>query len=96
MQNTVQNETSSYALSFGGGDRSIFDSKSSSLFKEFAAKIMNENYDGLKPRTYLGMLQDYDKLVVELDKPFVWDRFKHQVNVNSRKEWIAMVFGECG
>ena len=54
MQNTVQNETFRYALSFG--DKSKFDTKSSSLFKEFAAKIMDEKFNGDKPRTYLGML----------------------------------------
>lgn len=47
---------------------------------------MQEKLDGKEPRSYLEMMQDYNKIVVDLDKPFVWSRvgiFAEQASFNS-------------
>ena len=43
MKNAVQNETSSYAISFG--EKSKFDEKTLLIFKEFGAKLANEHFN---------------------------------------------------
>ena len=54
MKNAVQNETSSYALSFG--EKSKFDEKTLLIFSEFGAKLVGELYNGEIPRAYFSMV----------------------------------------
>ena len=74
MKNAVQNETSRYALGFG--DKSKFDETTLEIFKEFAAKSNGELFNGLIPRSYFSMIQDYNQLVEDLDKALIWKKAK--------------------
>ena len=44
------------------------------IFKEFGAKIMNPSLTGQAPRPYFSMITDYNKMIEDLDKAFVWDK----------------------
>ena len=44
------------------------------IFKEFGAKIMNEKLNGQAPRPYFSMITDFNKMIEDLDKAFVWDK----------------------
>ena len=70
MKNAVQNETESYALGFG--DKSKFDQTTLQIFKEFGAKVVGELYNQQVPRPYFSMIQDFNQIVKDLDKSFVW------------------------
>ena len=70
MKNAVQNETMSYALGFG--EKSKFDEATLEIFKEFGAKSIDQLYKGKTPRSYLFMIQEYTKVVRDVDKKFVW------------------------
>ena len=72
MKNTVQNETSSYALGFG--DKSKFDETTLEIFKEYSAKTVGEKFNGEDPRSYFHIIQDFNKIVEDLDKAFVWSK----------------------
>ena len=72
MKNTVQNETISYALSFG--EKSKFDESTLMIFKEFGAKSTGELYNGRVPRSFFTMIQDYNQMVKYLDKNLIWDK----------------------
>ena len=103
MKNAVQNETESYALGFG--DKSKFDQTTLQIFKEFGAKVVGELYNQQVPRPYFSMIQDFNQIVKDLDKSFVWcetESSKKYLTANMTevnryiKQWTAMVFGECG
>ena len=103
MKNAIQNETASYTLGFG--EKSKFDQTTLQIFREFGAKVVGELFNGKVPRPYFQMIQDYNQIVKDLDKAFVWCRAISS-KVNSMVEtpqtdrfisqWAAMVFGECG
>ena len=64
---------------------------------------MNESLNGQATRPYFSMITDYNKMIEDLDKAFVWDKaiFESQEAVaqifnQGLKKWTAMVFGECG
>ena len=42
------------------------------IFKEFAAKTANVDYNGQAPRQFFEMIQDFDAIVKLLDKKFIW------------------------
>ena len=42
------------------------------------------------------MIQDYNQIVEELDKAFVWNIVSQETKIEEAKKWTAMVFGECG
>ena len=58
MKNAVQNETESYALSFG--ENSEFNKITLRLFKEFGAKSVGEKFEGKEPRSCFTMMQDFN------------------------------------
>ena len=73
MKNTVQNETESFALGFG--EKSKFDETTLEIFKEFGAKqTAGELYNGKDPRSYFQIIQDFNKIIEDLDKAFVWSK----------------------
>ena len=72
MKNALQNETTSFSLSFG--DKSKSDEMTLQIFREFGAKIMNQEFNGQAPRPYFSMITDYNKMIEDLDKAFVWDK----------------------
>ena len=94
MKNTVQNETESYALGFG--EKSKFDETTLEIFKEYAAKTVGETFNGKDPRSYFQIIQDFNKIVEDLDKAFVWSKAHSNEEAQNQKRWTAMVFGECG
>ena len=65
MKNTVQNETESYVLGFG--DKSKFDETTLEIFKEFGARAIGDKFNGKDPRSYFNIIQDYNKIVEDLD-----------------------------
>ena len=64
-KNAIQNETASYTLGFG--EKSKFDETTLAIFKEFAAKSADENYNGEPPRSYFSLIKDYNLIVKDLD-----------------------------
>ena len=70
MKNAIQNETTRYALSFG--EKSQFDECTLKIFKEFGAKSSGEQFNDEVPRSYFSMIQDYNEIVEDLDKPLIW------------------------
>ena len=58
MKNAVQNETESYSLGFG--EKSKFDQTTLRIFKEFAAKVVGDFFEGRAPRSFFSMIQDYN------------------------------------
>ena len=94
MKNCVQSETESYALGFG--EMSKFDETTLRIFKEFGAKSAGELFNGKDPRPYFEMIQDYNEIVEDLDKAFVWSKALQNEKVWNQKQWTALVFGECG
>ena len=49
------------------------------IFKEFGAKIMNESLNGQATRPYFSMITDYNKMIEDLDKAFVWDKATFEI-----------------
>jgi hypothetical protein len=72
MKNAVSNETTRFALSFG--DKSKSDEMTLQIFKEFGAKIIGQKLNGIAPRPYFSMITDYNKMIEDLDKAFVWSK----------------------
>ena len=62
----------SYALGFG--ERSKFDQTTLQIFKEFGAKVIGELHNGKAPRSYFQMILDFNKIVQDLDKAFIWSK----------------------
>ena len=91
MKNAVQNETESYALSFG--ENSEFNKMTLRLFKEFGAKSVGEKFEGNEPRSFFTMMQDFNQITEDIDKVFKWRKVSNEGEV---KKSTAMVFGECG
>ena len=41
---------------------------------------MGELYDGNAPRSYFQMILDYNKIVLDLDKAFIWNKAISPIN----------------
>ena len=50
----------------------------------------------MDPRSFFQMMQDFNKIVEDLDKAFVWSKVLSNGEAENQKQWTAMVFGECG
>ena len=94
MKNAVQNETESYALSFG--ENSEFNKMTLRLFKEYGAKSIGENFEGNEPRSFFTMMQDFNQITEDMDKALEWKKVDQSINRGYAKKSTAMVFGECG
>ena len=70
--NAVVNETEEYALGFG--EMSKFDEKTLNIFKEFSARLSDEEFNGREPRSFFDMIHDYLDIVEGLDEPFIWEK----------------------
>ena len=44
------------------------------IFKEFGAKTLGQLLDGKAPRPYFSMITDYNNMIEDLDKAFVWSK----------------------
>ena len=62
----------SYALGFGV--KSKFNETTLEIFKEFGAKSEGKLFNEKKPRAYFTMIQDYNKIVKDIDRSFIWGK----------------------
>ena len=53
---------------------SEFDKTTLKIFMEYGAKAAGELFDGKDPRSYFQIVQDFSKIVEDLDKAFVWSK----------------------
>ena len=68
MKNQFVKQGKDFILGFG--QKSKFDQVTEGIFKKYKAKLKDDE----EQQTYFSLIKEFDKVVLDLDKPFVWEK----------------------